>query len=199
MRCIARLFAVACAVAAFSGASADAEKRGLKPGDSFKECDHCPEMVVVPAGEFVMGAPPDEEVATEREDQLRVSIARPLAVGRFAVTRGEVAAFVERTGRKADGPCYDLTKWKLGEADRDWRSPGFPQDERHPVVGVNWDDAKAYAAWMTSITGTRYRLLSETEREYVARAGSTTPFWWGNTISTQQANYDGNAAYGGGV
>src|SRR5262245_7828790 len=123
MRRIVRLFAVACcAVAGFSGGPADAEKRALKPGDSFKECDDCPEMVVVPAGEFTMGTPPEEEVTTEREDQVRVSIARPFAVGRFAVTRGEFAAFVARTDHKADRPCYDLTKWKLGEADRDWRS-----------------------------------------------------------------------------
>src|SRR5262245_13740029 len=135
MRCIVHLFAVACcAVAVFSGVPTDADERALKPGDSFKECDDCPEMVVVPAGEFIMGAPPEEEVATEREDQLRVSIARPFAVGRFAVTRGEFAAFVGRTDHKADRPCYDLTKWNVGEADRNGRSPGFPRDERHPVV-----------------------------------------------------------------
>src|SRR5262245_40091568 len=105
MRCIIHLFAVVCcAGAVFSSVHADAETRSLKPGDSFKECDDCPEMVVVPAGEFIMGTPPEEEVATEREDQVRVNIATAFAVGRFAVTRNEFAAFVERTAHKADGP-----------------------------------------------------------------------------------------------
>jgi formylglycine-generating enzyme required for sulfatase activity len=66
-------------------------------------------------------------------------------------------------------------------------------------VCVNWNDAKAYVAWLTTSTGKRYRLLAEAEREYITRAGSTTPFWWGTTISTDQANYNGNVTYGGGV
>ena len=72
-----------------------------------------------------------------------------------------------------------------------------PDDEgwgrgKHPVINVNWDDAKAYVAWLSRKTGKTYRLLSEAEREYVTRAGTTTPFWWGSSISTRQANYDGN-------
>ena len=66
------------------------------------------------------------------------------------------------------------------------------------MVCVNWNDAKAYVAWLSKTTGKTYRLLSEAEREYVARAGTTTPFWWGATISTSQANYDGNYTYAGG-
>ena len=142
-------------------------------------------MVVVPAGNFTMGTPPGEEVATEREreDQVRVSIATPFAVGRYAVTRGEFAAFVAATGHTTDGGCYVFngTQWKR-EADRNWRSPGFTQDDRHPAVCTSWNDAKAYAAWLSSSTGKSHRLLSEAEREYVARAGSTTSFWWGMTI-----------------
>ena len=177
------------------------EQRCVKPGhgESFKDCPDCPEMVVVPAGSFMMGASTSEEVATEREDQMLVNIAWPFAVGRFAVTKGEFAAFVAATGHKTGGRCYDLSTSELDRrADRDWRSPGFFQTDRHPVVCVDWDDAKAYAAWISSSTGMRYRLLSEAEREYVARAGSTTPFWWGTTISTDQANYNGNITYGGG-
>ena len=83
--------------------------------------------------------------------------------------------------------------------DRDWRSPGFSQNDRHPVVCVNWSDAKAYVAWLASSTRERYRLLTETEREYVTRAGSITPFWWGTTISTDQANYDGSIRYADGA
>jgi formylglycine-generating enzyme required for sulfatase activity len=155
-------------------------------------------MVVVPAGSFVMGATPDEEVASPREDQIQGAIAGPFAVGRFAVTRGEFAAFVAATGHNTDGDCHRIAEAKR-EAGRDWRSPGFAQDDRHPVVCVNWNDARAYAAWVSSLTGRNYRLLSEAEREYVTRAGSVTPFWWGSTISTEQANYNGNITHGGGA
>jgi formylglycine-generating enzyme required for sulfatase activity len=176
------------------------EQRCLKPGSGqpFKDCRDCPQMVIVPAGSFVMGATPDEEVASPREDQVRGAIATPFAVGRFAVTRGEFAAFVASTGHETDGDCHRIAEPKR-EAERNWRSPGFAQDDRHPVVCVNWNDARAYAAWISSVTGKNYRLLSEAEREYVTRVGSVTPFWWGSTISTGQANYNGNITHGGGA
>jgi formylglycine-generating enzyme required for sulfatase activity len=175
------------------------EPRCVQPGagEPFRDCPDCPEMVAVPAGGFMMGAAAGELVANQPEEQVRISIARPFAVGRFAVTRGEFAAFVAATNRRMEGPCH-----RLGEhgksAQRDWRSPGFAQDDRHPAVCVSWHDAKAYVAWLASTTGKRYRLLSEAEREFVARAGSTTPFWWGSAISTNQANYDGRIVYAGG-
>lgn len=80
-------------------------------------------------------------------------------------------------------------------ADKNWRNPGFSQTEFHPVVCVSWNDAQAYVQWLSQITGRHYRLLSEAEREYVARAGSQTAFWWGDSISTTQANYEGNYSY----
>src|SRR5262249_54725951 len=79
-----------------------------------------------------------------------------------------------------------------------WRSPGFAQTDRHPVGCMNWNDARAYVAWLTSTTGKSYRLLSEAEREYVARAGTSTPFWWGSSITPTQANYNGEEPYEGG-
>lgn len=176
------------------------ERRCVKPGtgktDWFKDCSTCPEMVVVPAGRFTMGSPKDEPGRFEEEDRISVAIAKPFAVGRFAVTRGEFATFVTAAGYKNDGGCTVLTgsKWEH-QTDSSWRSVGFPQTDRHPVVCVSWNDAKAYVAWLTSATGTTYRLLSETEREFVARASTTTPFWWGATISTSQANYNGNYWY----
>ena len=179
------------------------EQRCLRPGygEPFKDCLECPELVVVPAGSFMMGASPGEEVFNhEREDRVQVNIAEPFAVGRFAVTRSEFAAFLAATAHNSDGGCYDISSSEVkGRAGRDWRSPGFLQDDRHPVVCVNWHDAKAYVAWLASHTGKGYRLLTETEREYVARAGSITPFWWGSTISTDQANYDGSITYAGGA
>ena len=182
--------------------------RSVQPGSgqSFRDrlangqpCPTCPEMVVVPNGKFTMGSPDSEPQRDSDEVQVPVSIAKSFAVGKFAVTRGEFAGFVEETGHKTDGGCYIWSgeEWKL-QADKSWRAPGFTQDDRDPVVCVSWNDAKAYVVWLSSKTGKTYRLLSESEREYVTRAGTTTPFWWGNSITPSQANYNGNFVYKGG-
>lgn len=173
-------------------------QRCLVPGagERFKDCAECPEMIVVPAGSFTMGSPKDElERAAEREDQVRVTIARPFAIGAFAVTRGEFAAFARATGHRPDGGCYFWTGTTWQErADRSWQAPGFAQDDRHPVTCVSLADAGAYIAWLSAGTGKTYRLPSETEREFVTRAGTTTAFWLGPTIWTAMANYDGRSA-----
>jgi formylglycine-generating enzyme required for sulfatase activity len=154
----------------------------LKPKDVFKECDKCPEMVLVRAGSFNMGSPASESGRHSDEGpQHQVSFSRPFAVGKFAVTFDEWDACV------ADGGCN-----RYKPSDQDWGRG------RRPVINVNWDDAKAYVAWTSRKTGKQYRLLSEAEREYVTRAGVATPFWWGSTISTSQGNYDGNYFYGSG-
>ena len=153
------------------------EKRCLKPGDTFKDCPDCPEMVVVPAGSFMMGSPENEPERSSDEDQVRVSIAAPFAVGKYAVTFDEWDACVA-VGK---GPHeIGLKGCKAHPADEGWGRG------KHPVINVNWDDAKAYAAWLSRKTGKTYRLLSEAEREYAARAGTTTPFWWGSSITTTQ-------------
>jgi formylglycine-generating enzyme required for sulfatase activity len=139
-------------------------------------CPACPEMVVVPSGDFTMGSRSYEPRRHSDEDQARVSIAAPFAVGKFAVTFDEWDACV------ADGGCNG---YKPG--DQGWGRA------KRPVINVNWDDAKAYAEWLSRKTGKTYRLLSEAEREYVTRAGTTTPFWWGSSITPKQANYDGSA------
>jgi formylglycine-generating enzyme required for sulfatase activity len=160
------------------------EERVLKPKDIFKECDACPEMIVVPAGMFVMGSPESE---AEREiwegPQHRVTIPKPFAVSPFAITGEQFEAFVKATDRVLPDNCRT--------------APDPPQYGPLPSVCVSWNDAKAYVEWLAMTTGKPYRLLSEAEREYVARAGTTTPFWWGSSISTDQANYDGNRTYGG--
>jgi formylglycine-generating enzyme required for sulfatase activity len=158
-----------------------AEECALKPRDTFKECDKCPEMAVVPAGSFTMGSPSGEPERRDNETQIRVSIAKPFAVGKFAVTFDEWDACV------ADSGCGGYRPDDLG----------FGRSN-HPVVMVSWNDAKSYVAWLSAKTGKQYRLLSEAEREYVTRAGTTTPFWWGSAITTQQANYNGHWAYNGG-
>lgn len=176
----------------------------FKPGagktEWFKDHAHGPEMVVVPAGSFTMGSPGSEPQRSSQEGpQTKVTIAQAFAVGRHAVTRGQFAAFVNNTGYKTEGGAYGWTgtEWKL-DAKYSSRNPGFAQDDNHPVVCVNWDDAKAYVKWLSEQTGKPYRLLADAEREYAARAGTTTPFWWGSTITPKQANYDGNSTYAGG-
>jgi formylglycine-generating enzyme required for sulfatase activity len=164
----------------------------VKPGSgqSFRDnladgqpCPVCPEMVVVPAGSFTMGSPASEKERSYQEGpQHSVRISQPLAVGRFSITFDDWDACV------TDGGCR-------GHRARD---EGFGRGKR-PVINVNWDDAKSYAAWLSSKTGRTYRLLNESEREYVTRAGTTTPFWWGASISTSQANYNGNETYGSGA
>jgi formylglycine-generating enzyme required for sulfatase activity len=162
------------------------ETRWLLPGGGewFCDIDGGPEMVVVPAGKFMMGSRENEPGRSGDEGPWHeVTFAHPFAVGRHAVTRGQFAAFVNATGRKTSGQ---------------WRNPGFPQDDSHPVVCVTWEDAKACVVWLEEITGQPYHLLTEAEWEYAARAGTTTPFWWGSSITPAQANYNGKYVYKGG-
>jgi formylglycine-generating enzyme required for sulfatase activity len=172
----------------------------LSEKDHFRECTACPEMVVVPAGEYLMGSSEDEPERSSNEDpQHRVKIARSFAVGKLKVTRAEFEIFVNETSYSGGDRCFTIEDGKTEERDeRSFRNPGFAQDGKHPVVCINWDDANAYVAWLSKKTGKLYRLLSESEWEYVARAGTKTPFWWGSSISTNRANYDGNSSYGGG-
>lgn len=167
-------------------------------------CPMCPELLVAPKGTFTLGSPDKEPERESLEKgwespQVKVTIAQPFAVGKFAVTRGEFAAFVKDSGYKMADGCSvpDGGGWKV-RPELSWQSPGFTQDERHPAVCVSWDEAKAYVAWLSRKTGKPYRLLSDAEREYIARAGTTTPFWWGTTISWQQAAYYSDAVYQGG-
>jgi formylglycine-generating enzyme required for sulfatase activity len=150
-------------------------ERALRPKDTFKECDGCPEMIVVPSGQFTMGSPAFEhERSADEGPQHVVTIGMRFAVGKFAVTFDEWDACV------ADGGCEGYRP-----ADQGWGRG------RRPVINVSWDDAQAYLAWVSRRTGKTYRLLSEAEREYVARGDTTTPFWWGSSINPSQANYDG--------
>ena len=143
----------------------------LKPGESFRDCPDCPEMVVVPAGEFLMGSPESEDGRDGAEGpQHKVTIPEPFAVGRSHVTRGQFAKFVKAAGHKTDGGCFAWTGSEFKEdKNASWRSPGFDQEDDHPVVCVNWNDATAYADWLAKKTGKAYRLLTEAEAEYVAR------------------------------
>ena len=161
----------------------------------FKDCEYCPEMVVVPAGEFLMGSPADEaDRQTNEGPQHKVTLSNAFAVGKYPVTLGEFKTFIGETGHEAVVGCFawdeNARAWNF-DSSRSYLSPGFRQVDRHPVVCVNWYDAKAYVQWLSNKTGKEYRLLSEAEREYVTRAGKPTRYWWGNFISAEYANYSG--------
>lgn len=168
-------------------------KTGAGEAEWFKDHKDGPEMVVVPAGGFLMGSPESESGRWDNEGPVHpVAFARPVCVGRHAVKRGQFAAFVSATSYTMEGgaQAWTGTEWKPDQ-NLSWRDPGFRQDDSHPVVCVNWNDACAYVAWLSEVTGQTYRLLTEAEREYVARAGTATPFWWGSSITPANANYDG--------
>jgi formylglycine-generating enzyme required for sulfatase activity len=155
-------------------------EHALQPKESFKECTNCPVMTVVPAGSFVMGSPETELGRKDTESpQHKVTFAKKFAVGRFSVTFDEWDACV------ADGGCNGYSP-----PDQGWGRG------TRPVINVSWNEAQTYLAWLSRKTGKTYRLPSEAEREYVTRAATTTPFWWGSSISTTQANYNGNYTYG---
>jgi formylglycine-generating enzyme required for sulfatase activity len=128
-----------------------------------------------------MGSPPDEvNHEPDESPQHEVTIAKPFAVSRYEVTRGQYAAFVRATQRPSGPDCsvWATTNWDR-QSGRDWTNPNFAQADDHPVVCVDWADAKAYAAWLARTTGKPYRLLSEAEWEYAARGGTTTPYFSG--------------------
>ncbi|WP_210211515.1 SUMF1/EgtB/PvdO family nonheme iron enzyme, partial [Azospirillum griseum] len=146
-----------------------------------RDCAECPEMVVVPPGEFMMGSPEGEPGRQDEEGpQHRVTIGQEFAVGRYAVTFEEWDACV------LDGGCGGYSP-----SDRVWGRG------RRPVINVSWNDATSYAVWLSRKTGQHYRLLSEAEREYVTRAGTKTPFSTGDRITTDQANFNGSGTYNG--
>jgi formylglycine-generating enzyme required for sulfatase activity len=142
----------------------------LAQQETFRDCDLCPEMTIVPAGTFMMGA--DDRSPAERPAH-RVTIPAPFAMGRYEVTFDEFAACV------AAGEC-----------------PSLPHDHawgrgRRPVVNVTYADIQAYLGWLSRVAGQTYRLPSEAEWEYANRAGTTTLYWWGDSIEAGRANCRG--------
>ena len=158
------------------------------PALAFKDCADCPEMVRVPAGAFKMGSAAaalqvdwvEPARVTVEQPQVDVTFKRGFAMGATEVTKAEYAVFAAATKRAA-APCftYDFAAGKWIDDGATWETPGFDQPDDHPVVCVNWNDAVAYTKWLSDRTGKNYRLPSEAEFEYAARAGTTTIIPWG--------------------
>jgi formylglycine-generating enzyme required for sulfatase activity len=151
-------------------AQAQTPSSASAPGTTFRDCSQCPEMVVVPAGKFMMGSDDGDE---DERPAHEVVIAKPFAVGKFEVTFDEFDACF------ADGGC---------------RKHPLPNDAgwgrgRRPVIATPWIWLDGYLEWLSRKTGKRYRLLSEAEWEYAARAGTTTKYAFGDTITHDQANF----------
>jgi formylglycine-generating enzyme required for sulfatase activity len=189
---------VEAAIAAAEAKAVDPAARQCKPGGAwragcvFRDCERCPEMVVVPAGTFLLGSPADEPGRRDDEGpQVRIAIPRPFAIGRHEVTRGQFAAFVRTVGHDASGECeryHSAAKQQVPIPGTDWRRPGFEQTDDHPVVCVTWRDAIAYVAFLASVTRLEYRLPSEAQWEYAARAGGTGAYPWGDEAGRNLAN-----------
>lgn len=146
-------------------------------GDLIRDCPSCPEMVVVAKGGFQQGANGNGAIPDELPRHA-VKIAYPLAVSRFEITRSQFSEFVNASGYNFGGDTSCDKKLPDGNL-RTWKAPGFVQRDDEPVACVSWFDSNAYAKWMSEVTGKPYRLLSESEWEYVARAGSEATVPWG--------------------
>jgi len=150
-----------------------------------------------------MGSPANEPERDNGEGPQRSVSIRQFAVGKFDVTRGQWAAFALATNRSTTGGCafsgFKDTALKDWDSNpkASWRNLGFPQDDSHPVVCVTWNDAQDYVQWLNQKTGNNYRLLTESEWEYAARAGTTTPYPWGHTPGHEYANYGADSGWTG--
>jgi formylglycine-generating enzyme required for sulfatase activity len=154
------------------------ENAALRSMDHFKECEFCPEMLVVPAGQFSMGANENEPGSTPDErPRHEVMFRQSFSVGRFAVTFDEWEA------------CLAAKGCSYRPSDQNWGRG------KQPVINILWSDAKEYVKWLSRKTGRPYRLLSEAEREYITRAGTSSAFWWGDNFTPLHANSAHSADY----
>ena len=190
---IAALCSLMLAAAAWVSAAESTRARMIQ------DCDGCGELVVIPAGRFMMGSDTDNEKMRPEGPMHRVHIKHDFALGRTEVTLGQFKRFIAATGYQVSKGCR-VQERKQGpqgriewhdDATRSWQDPALskPQADDEPVVCVGRIDALAYAAWLTKSTGKHYRLPSESEWEYAARAGASGSFYWGS-------NPDNACAYG---
>lgn len=168
--------ALAIAAVLSSAGLVDAQAPAAEQPRTFRDCADCPEMIQIPAGSFVMGSAVTEAGRELNEGpQRKVTIGKPFAMGKFELTNDEYTKFVDATGYRSADDCPEYTD--RGRVDRkgvNWKNHPFNRSGRHPVLCITRADADAYIAWLSKTTGQRYRLPSEAEWEYAARAGSQT-------------------------
>jgi formylglycine-generating enzyme required for sulfatase activity len=204
--------------------AARAQSQRMNPGHltgtSFRDCSECPQMMVIPAGDFTMGSSAAEKSWAVSHGATAASVAdespqhhvslQSFALGKYDVTRAEYARFVRETGHSPGDGCvvsagtrgFDGSNSQK-QADAGWQNPGFRQTDRDPVVCVSWLDARAYVFWLNGKLARLapghegvYRLPTESEWEYAARARTSTRFWWGDDDAVASANawYRNNSA-----
>lgn len=176
----------------------------VTPVVSRVESGDTPAMVTLPGGDFIMGCRPgwDDVLGgcKTSEKPAHTVTVKPFRMGRYEITVGQFKRFVAATDyqttaeRPVDAGCTikpaGQLQWVLSKA-HNWRNPGFPQTDQHPVVCISWQDTQHYLAWLNQKTGKHYRLPSEEEWEYAARGGKITAFFWGDQADRQFANYQG--------
>jgi formylglycine-generating enzyme len=158
-------------------------KEPRSPGSVFKDCDVCPQMVSIPGGSFDMGLRPDDGRFDRSGQPVHKVTIHSFAMGKTEVTRAEFAAFASDTHYVTEDKCAVFLAGTYGgeRSAHNWQNVGFVQEDSHPVTCVSWQDAQAYVAWLSRKTSKNYRLPSEAEWEYAARAGTTTPRYWDGT------------------
>ncbi|MBI3480610.1 MAG: formylglycine-generating enzyme family protein [Nitrosomonadales bacterium] len=167
-----------------------------QPGGIFRECAACPDMVVIPAGSFDMGSYGSDE--KDEKPERRITIEQPYAIGKIEITRGQFAAFVSATHYDAGDKCLMLADGQWEEFNgKNWRNPGYAQDDNHPVACVNWSDAQAYVKWLSQQTGKHYQLPGESQWEYACRAGMPGEYCGGDNVDsmTWYEQNSGNATH----
>lgn len=149
-----------------------------------RDCEGCPRMVRIPGGTFVIGSPDSELRRKKNESPRRAVTLATFAVSELETTRAQFALFLRESHHAMPAGCQTEGAVLDGKYETDprasWRDPGYPQTDEHPVVCVDWADARAYADWLSQRTGHAYHLLSNAEWEYAARAGTTSAYSWGD-------------------
>lgn len=156
---------------------------------AMRDCPDCPEIIVIPTGEFIMGSDIEEPHryklpeywAIREQPKHKVSVSRQFALGEYEITRAQFKIFAKESGYSPTLGCWHFvgTEWLFDET-RSWKDAKIGETDEYPVTCVNWHDANAYLAWLSYKTTKSYRLASEAEWEYVARAGTQTAFWFGD-------------------
>lgn len=163
-------------------------------GEYFSDCSNCPEMMVLPPGESLIGSKPNEKGRAKNESPAFHVQLPTYAIAKTEITREQFKYFVDQSGYNPLPGCWHFKTiaWSF-DRNRSWENPGIAQSLDHPVICVNWNDAKSYTEWLSRTTGNHYRLPSEAEWEYAARGGSEQIFFWGSDVNQacQYANvYD---------